>query len=144
MEDGETGFRDGSAQVRNIRYPGQPTVHEHLEHMTTHRAHRSRCKFCVMGRGVTPHRRSDVQDDPEGVPHVSMDCGFLGERESEEQVTLVLVIRERRQDDVGDAGSEKKERSFLGSQDSSEVHRLTRAQQSHAQVRQRAGDWGTG
>ena len=25
-----------------------------------------------------------------------MDCGFLGERESEEQVTPVLVIRERR------------------------------------------------
>ena len=30
------------------------------------------------------------------VPHVSMDYGFLGERESEEHVSLVLVIRERR------------------------------------------------
>ena len=31
-----------------------------------------------------------------GCLHVSMDYGFLGEKESEEQVTLVLVIRERR------------------------------------------------
>ena len=43
-----------------------------------------------------PHRRSDTQEDLEGVPHVSMDYGFLGERESEEQVSFVLVIRERR------------------------------------------------
>ena len=96
-EDGETGFVDGSAQVRNIRDPGQPTVKEHQEHMTTHRPYRSWCKFCVMGRRVNaPHRRSDAQDDMHGVPHVSMDYGFLGERESEEQVSLVLVIRERR------------------------------------------------
>ena len=37
MEDGEVGFDDGSAQVRNIRDPGQPTVKEHQEHMTIHR-----------------------------------------------------------------------------------------------------------
>ena len=50
-----------------------------------------------MGRDVhAPHSRSDAQDDLEGVPHVSMDYGFLGERESEEQVSPVLVIRERR------------------------------------------------
>ena len=97
MEDGEMGFDDGSAQVRNIRDPGQPTVKEHQEHMTTHRPYRSWCKFCVMGRGVNaPHRRSDAQDDLEGVPYVSMDYGFLGKRESEEHVSPVLVIRERR------------------------------------------------
>ena len=63
--------------------------------MTT--PHRSRCKFCVVGRGVnSPHRRSDAQDALEGVLRVSMDIGFLGERESEEQVSPVLVIRERR------------------------------------------------
>ena len=64
MEDGEMGLDDGSAQVRNIRDPGQPTVKEHQDHMTTHRPYRSLCKFCVMGRGVNaPHRRSDAQDD---------------------------------------------------------------------------------
>ena len=69
MEDGEMGFDDGSAQVRNIRDPGQKTVKEHQEHMITHRPYRSCCKFCVMGRGVNaPHRRSDAQDDLEGVP----------------------------------------------------------------------------
>ena len=40
-----------------------------------------------------PHRRSDTHDDLEGVLHVSMDHGFLEERESEEQVSLVLFIR---------------------------------------------------
>ena len=65
--------------------------------MNAHRHHRSWGKFCVIGRGVnSPHRRSDAQDDLEGVPHLSMGHGFLGERESEEQVTPVLVIRERR------------------------------------------------
>ena len=64
MEYGDVGFDDGSVQVRNIRDPGQPTVKEHQEHVTTHRPCRSWCKFCVMGRGVFAwHRRS----------------GFLGE-----------------------------------------------------------------
>ena len=89
MEDCETGFDDGSAQVRNIRDPGQPTANKHQEHMTTHRPYRSWCKFCVMGRGVcSPHRRSDAQDDLEGVRERG--------RKSEERVTLVLVIRDRR------------------------------------------------
>ena len=43
----------------------------------------------------SPHCRSDDQDNLEGVPHVSTDYGFFGERESEEQVSLVLVIHER-------------------------------------------------
>ena len=111
MKNGEAELDDGSAQVRNIRDPGQPFVKEYQEHMTTHRPYRSWCKFCVMGRGVNaPHRRSNAQDDLDGVPHVSTDYGFLGERESEEQVSPVLVIR------------------------------ATWTQQSHAQVRQRAGN----
>ena len=66
MEDGETGYDDGSVQVRNIRDPGQPTVKAHQEHMTTHRPHSSWCQFCVVGRCVnSPHRSSDAQDDLE-------------------------------------------------------------------------------
>ena len=42
------GFDDGSAQVRNIRDPGQLTVKEHQEHMTIHRPYRSWSKFCLM------------------------------------------------------------------------------------------------
>ena len=50
-----------------------------------------------MGRGVNAqHRRSDAQHDLEEVPHVLMDYGFLGERESEGLVSFVLVICERR------------------------------------------------
>ena len=37
MEDGEVGFDDGSAQVKSIRDPGQPSAKEHQEHLTTHR-----------------------------------------------------------------------------------------------------------
>ena len=50
-----------------------------------------------MRRGVNaPHRRSNAQDDLDGMPHVSMDYGFSGERDSEEKTSPVLVIRERR------------------------------------------------
>ena len=130
MEDGEKGVDDESPQVPNIRDPSQPTVEEHPEHMTTHRPYRSWCKFCVMGRGVkSQHRRSDAQDDLEGVHEWIM--GSSGE-EFEEQVSSV--------DDVGNAGSKKRNRVPQGRKESSEIHRPTGAQQSHAQVRQRAGD----
>ena len=36
-----------------------------------------------------------------------MDYGFLGERESQKQVTLFALIRERRQNDEDNAGSGK-------------------------------------
>ena len=76
-----------------------------------------------MGRGVnTPHRRSDARDDLDGAPHVSMDNGFLGESESEGHVSPVLVIREQRQDDVGNAGYEKGHRVPLDRKESSEIH----------------------
>ena len=47
MEDGEMGFDDGSAQVRNIRDPEQPTAKEHQEHTTTHRHHADRGAISV-------------------------------------------------------------------------------------------------
>ena len=141
MEDGETEFDEGSAQVRNIRDPGQPTAKEHQEHMTTHRPYRLRCKFCVVGRGVNAlHRRSDAQDDLEGVPHVSMDYGFLGEGIRGSSASCAGHPGTETQDDVGFAGSEERNGVPLDRKESSEVHRPTRAQQSHVQVRQRAGN----
>ena len=62
-------------------------------------------------------------------PYVFMDYGFLGEREAEEQVTPVLAMRERRQNNVDDAGSEKRNGVSLDRKDSSEVQQPTRAQQ---------------
>ena len=125
--------------MRNIRDPQQPTAKEHQEHVTTHRPYRSWCKFCVMWRGVNaPHRRSDAQDDLDGVPHVSMDYGFLGEKESEDRVSPVLVIRERRHKMTWAMLVPRKGTEFR--KESSEFHRSTRAQQSHAQLRQRAGN----
>ena len=78
MEDGEMEFDDGSVQVGNVRDPDQPTAKEH-QGACGHTPTRSWCRFCVMGCGVNaPHRRSNAQDDLDGMPHVSMDCGFLG------------------------------------------------------------------
>ena len=138
-----TRFDDGSAQVRNIRDPGQSTESEQQEHMTTHRPHRSWCKFCVMGRGVnSPHRRSDAQDDLEGVRRVSMDYGFLGEKESEGQVTPVLVIRERRHKMTWVMLLPKKELIFPGlrrDQRSSLISVGTTELHSHATTNQRSG-----
>ena len=93
MEDGEMGFDDGSAQVRNIRDPGQPTVKEH-DHTSS-----VQNMVQVLRDGTRSERTAQEIRCSRGlgrVPHVSMDNGFLGERESEEQVSLVLVIRERR------------------------------------------------
>ena len=36
MEDGVTGYVEGSAQVRNARDPGQPTHSEHRESIRKH------------------------------------------------------------------------------------------------------------
>ena len=50
MEDGETGFDNGSAQVSNvsnIRDPGQPTANKPRENTTTHPPYGSWRKFCV-------------------------------------------------------------------------------------------------
>ena len=52
--------------------------------------------LCDGGGVNAPHRRSDAQDDLEGVPHVSMDYRFLGDMESEDRVGPLMVIRERR------------------------------------------------
>ena len=120
--------------MRNIRDPGQPTAKEHQEHMTTHRPYRSWCKFCVMGRGVNaPHKRSDAQEDLEGVHHVSKDYWFLGEKESEDRVSPVPVIRERRHKMTWAMLVPRRRNGVsLDRKESGEVHRSTRAQQSHA------------
>ena len=64
--------------------------------MITRRLFRSWCQFCVMGRRVSsPHRRSVDQYDVDGPTRVSMDYELRGEKESDEQVTPALVMRER-------------------------------------------------
>ena len=94
--------------------------------------------LCVVGCGViSPDERSQAQDGMEAVPHVSMDCGFLGEKESEGQVTLVLVIREETQNDAGDAGSKKRN----GEQRSSSTSLGTTQSQSDVTLNQQLSRW---
>ena len=89
-----------------------------------------------MGRDVnSPPRRSDAQDDLDGVSHVSMDYGFLGEKEAEEQVSPVLVIRERRLKVTWVMLVLRKGTESHRIAKESKVHRPAWAQQSHAQVR---------
>ena len=70
---------------------------------------------------------------------MSMDYGFLGERKSDEQVTPALVIRERRLKMTWAMLVPRKgvEFSWIAKR---AVLPPAWAQQSHAQVRQRAGD----
>ena len=107
MVDGETGYDDGSAPVRNIRDPGQPTVNEHREHMTTRRP---ADHGCVMGRGVSsPHKRLDAQDDLEGVLHKSID--WFPRREGIRRTGDSSAgghTRKETQNGVGDPGSERR------------------------------------
>ena len=70
--------------------------------------------------------------------------GFL-ERRNPRIVCPVLVIRKRRHKMTWAMLVPRKRNGVsLDRKESSEVHRSTRAQQSHAQVRQRAGDRSTG
>ena len=92
-----------------------------------------------MGRGVSaPHRRSNARDDLEGVPHVSMDYGFLGEMESGDRASPVLVIRERRHRMTWAMLVPKRgaEFSWILKRAARFIDQLDRAQQSHAQTRQ--------
>ena len=97
MEDGETALDGGSGQVRNTHDAG-PSADECREHVTTHRPYRSWCDFCVMGRGVnSPHTKSDAQEDLEKQCSMCRRItSSLAREKSEEQVTPMLVIRERR------------------------------------------------
>ena len=110
------GFDDGSAQVRNIRDPGQPTAKEH----------RPRC-----GRAGDPTLKTTWRE----CLMCQWTMGFLekGNRGSCESCAGHPGTETR--DDVGYAGSEKGNGVSLDRKESSEVHRPTRAQQSHAQVR---------
>ena len=73
------------------------------------------------------------------VRHVSIDCGFYGEEESEEQVTPMLVIRERRHKMTWAMLVSRKGTEFP-CEESSEVHSSAWTQQSHTQMRQRTSN----
>ena len=97
--------------------------------------------LCDGAQGERAHRRSDAQDDLEGVPHVSLDYGFLGEKESEDRVSPVLVIRERRHKMTWAMLVPRKGTEFPWiAKRAAKFFDQLGAQQSHAQVRQRAGN----
>ena len=64
-----------------------------------------------------------------------MDCGFLGERESEEEVAPVLVIRERRLKMTWAKLLPREGTEFPWIAREQRGHRSVWAQQNHAQVR---------
>ena len=104
MEDGEVGFDDGSARVRNIRDPGQPTAKEHQD-MTTHRPHRSRCKFCDGARCERAAQEMQCSRRLEG----SAACvnGLCGEKEPEDRESFGLFRAKER----SSPGSRREQRS---------------------------------
>ena len=88
-----------SEEARNakgIQVSETPTQKDVDEHMLTHIPFRSRCKFCVMGRGASmQHRRIDKSE--ETIPTISIYYAFLNEKqevENEERSGMpILAIR---------------------------------------------------
>ena len=119
--------------MRNICDPGQPTAKEHqkqhdhtssLQIMVQIQCDKARCE-----RAGDPMLKTTWWD--------CRMCGFLGEKESEDRVSPVLFIRERRHKMTWAMLVPRKGVS-LDLKESNEVHRSTQAQHSHAQLRQRA------
>ena len=67
-----------SAPIAVASSPKEPTQQERDEHEATHLPYRSWCKHCVRGRGCREAHKQLQADKSHAVPHVSMDCCFMG------------------------------------------------------------------
>ena len=67
--------------------PGEPTAKERALHNKTHLPYRSRCKWCVTGRG-RDHAHHPKDRSERGVPSIGVDFFFIGDPVVE---TLVVV-----------------------------------------------------
>ena len=113
-ETDDEDMEDGEMEVRNIRDPGQPTAKEHQEHVTTQSTVQIMVQILCDG---AQRERAALEI------RCSRRLGFLGEKESEDRVSLLLVIQERRHKmTVGCAGSEKRNGVSLDRTESSKIH----------------------
>ena len=65
--------------------PTQAEVDEHR--LSGHCVYRSWCSSCVRGKGQSGHHKTRTEDDAKGdVPIISMDYGYLGTRNDDEDV----------------------------------------------------------
>ena len=95
--DDETADDNHGVPPRMLSAPSAPSRQEAQEHAITHLPFRSWCPFCVRGKSKSsPHKRN-VSHDEDGVPVVSFDYCFMGDREATDLSNVtILVGRDRR------------------------------------------------
>ena len=81
--------------------PGRPTKEEKEKHDATHAQYRSWCPSCVMGRGQSsPHKSKEKKKDPRGLPEISMNYHFAGEKD--DPTATMLAIKDGKSKAGGD------------------------------------------
>ena len=76
--------REGREEARDVRAPPIPVTpsrEEVLQHRLKHHPYRSWCPHCVRGKGrEDKHAGSKQKDDYLGVPKISSDYFYIGQR----------------------------------------------------------------
>ena len=102
--DGEIEEEQEALRPKALRDPGEPSKWEIIEHRLTHLPPRPWCKFCMFGRAQHDHHREVVRQDPEGedsVPCISLDCCFMGNRDTIAKRNHILVVFDNRTCSIG-------------------------------------------
>ena len=74
------------------RAPSKPTERELEEHFATgHATFRSWCRYCVQAKAAeNPHSRTPFEQEPDAVPTLSIDYGYMGEDDGKCMPILVM------------------------------------------------------
>ena len=76
-----------AARPKPLHDPRKPSAQEVAEHEITHIPHRSWCSFCVRARGRG--RRHRTVGEEGGVPRVSLDYLFSGQKDDVKPLTVL-------------------------------------------------------
>ena len=91
---GEGGVPAEGVKAKVMVSPVKPTASEVATHEATHIPHRSWCLYCMRARG-RPRRHRAVTDH-EGVPRLSIDYLFTGQKADEKPMTVLALKDEFR------------------------------------------------
>jgi len=99
-DDGDEFFpgdmlAEEDASHLRLRAPVKPTPEMVEIHNQSHLPFRSWCKYCVRARGRSM-KHTRVSHDDEQIPTISIDYGFLGDKDSPATDLPVLVGKDRR------------------------------------------------
>ena len=84
QEEGREGAQGEECEAREVKAPPIPVTpsrEEVLQHRLKHHPYRSWCPHCVRGKGrEDKHTGSKQKDDYLGVPKISSDYFYIGQR----------------------------------------------------------------